>query len=131
MVGLLGEPSLADQGHLVGQGQHGPLPLIEQRGFAPGGQRQQALGALPMLHRHLGVHLDAVGAAVEHGGPQLDELLERQGNVGAAEIGFQPPHGLDGGGDLAGELDTTGHGKTPWMSAPMGDEHIVHAFIHG
>ncbi len=30
-------------------------------------QRQQTLGALPVLHRHVGVHLDAVGAAVDHG----------------------------------------------------------------
>jgi hypothetical protein len=65
-------------GHGLGQGQRRPLPRAEERRLPPGGQGVAALLGLAGRPGVLGAHVEAEGAAVELGRPELDQLAEHR-----------------------------------------------------
>src|SRR5690349_15535659 len=63
--------------------QRCPLAQAVERRLAPGREDVQPLLVLAPGPSVLAVHVEAVGAAVELGGAQLDELQQRRLEVGA------------------------------------------------
>src|ERR1035437_904675 len=86
LVGLGRDVRISQPGHRFGKGQRGALAGGEVRGFLPGGQPVQALLGLADRARVLGVHVDAVGAAVELGGADPDQLAEPGVDLGGVEF---------------------------------------------
>ncbi len=77
-VDIVGYVRLADQRDGIGEGERGALPLRVVRGLLPGGDGIQALLTLAALARVGGVHVNAVDAAVELGGTDPHEFLQRR-----------------------------------------------------
>ena len=74
--GLVGDVIIGLQGHRFGKGQRGPLALREVGRLPPRRQGVEPLLALPDRAGILGVHVDAVGAAVELRGAYADQLAQ-------------------------------------------------------
>ncbi|MNC79198.1 hypothetical protein D3C75_1316120 [compost metagenome] len=61
------------------------------------------------LARIIGVHVDAIGAAVDLRRAQADQLEQGGFQAGLAQGHFQANHGLVGFGSLLGPFDTLVH----------------------
>src|SRR6185437_4996623 len=70
----VGHMSVRDQSKGFGPGQGGAFAVGVERAFAPGIQRVEPLLALTDGAQIFPVHVDAVGAAVDLRGAQLDEM---------------------------------------------------------
>src|SRR6266536_1250854 len=77
--GLLGDTrgGIGDAGALLGEGQGGPLGLGEDGGLPPHRDEVEPQLGFPGVRGILGVHVGAVGAAVDLAGPDLHQLLRR------------------------------------------------------
>jgi len=105
---------IADEGDRFRPLERGALALGVERGFAPGVQRVEALLGFPGVAGVLGVHVDAVGAAVDLRGAGLHELeepgLDRRGGFARerehrlAEAGVQVFADVDSGAHVQSPL---------------------------
>src|SRR5688572_25993552 len=82
VVGGVGDVAVGDVGQGLGPLEGGAFAVGVVRGFAPGVQAVEALLAFAGGAGVLPVHVDAIGAAVDLGGAQLDHV--QQGLVEAA-----------------------------------------------
>jgi hypothetical protein len=86
LVSLIGNVRIGQARHGLGERQRRALARGEVRGLAPGGQAVDALLALADRARVLGVHVDAVGTAVELRGADPDQLAELRVDAGLVEL---------------------------------------------
>ncbi len=102
---------VGEAGALLGQLQRGPFGLGEDRGLAPGRDQVEPHRGLPGARGFLGVHVDAVGAAVDLAGADLHEFLGRGGQRRAREHLARRVEVLEelGSGVAAEEAETSFH----------------------
>lgn len=112
--------ALAEAGELLGPGQGGALAWGEVRGFLPDAERLQALLGLAGLARVVGVHVHAVGAAVDLRGAQIDQFDQRTLQAGLGQGLLQAEHGGVGVGRGLGPFEAGGHGESPWLKGRRG-----------
>src|SRR3569833_393111 len=110
VVRLLRHPGLGQPRHGLGEGEGGALPCGEVRRLAPDGQGVETLFGLADRPGVLGVHVDAVGAAVELRGVDPDELPQARIEVDAVELGggglVETVHGAGEAGRVGVEVET-------------------------
>ena len=92
VVGGVGDVVMADEGDLFGKGEDAAFFRGEEGRLLPGIKRVDALFGLAGFAGVPGMHIDAKGAAVDLGGPDLDEVFVGLGEAGGAEVLF---HGDD------------------------------------
>src|ERR687889_1995350 len=69
---------IIDQCEVFGQGQGSAFLGVKVRGFLPGGQDAEAFGVLPFCQRIMAMDSQAVGASIDLGYADLDELDEER-----------------------------------------------------
>ena len=74
---VVGDVALAQQGDRLGERQRGALPVGEEVDLPPGREDVEAPLVLADAAGLPGVEVEAEGAAVDLGGPQLDEVAQR------------------------------------------------------
>src|SRR5579863_1718161 len=85
--------AIANQRNRLRPFQRGAFSLGEKRRFPPGVECVQALLGLTRGPRVFGVHIDAVGAAVDLGRPDFYKLAERRFEArGLVDIVLQSAH---------------------------------------
>src|SRR5262249_36008385 len=85
-----------------------------ERGFMPGVEQQQPLGALAVLARLLAVHVQTIGAAIDLRGARLDERKQPRIDAAVGEVGLDFLHRLDSFGRLPGPVQSLGHFAAPF-----------------
>lgn len=93
-IGLLCKAPVVDQGYLFCDGQYGLLFCGEQVCLLPCVEQGNALDGLAIFEGILSVHVQAKGAAIDLGSPDLDELFVRLANLGGSQVGLQSVHGF-------------------------------------
>ena len=101
LVDIIRRMAFGDQRQRLGPGQGGALALAVERRFLPGVEQIKPLLAFAGGAQLLGVHVDAVGAAVDLRGAQLDEFKQRMFEAAAVDKGMQL---ADGFGALRGRF---------------------------
>src|SRR5580700_5949180 len=86
LVRLVGDVRIGQARDRLGERQRGALARGEVRGLRPGRQPIDALFGLADRARVLGVHVDAVGAAVELRGADPDQFAELGVDLGLVEF---------------------------------------------
>ena len=99
LVHLVRRMALGDQRQRFGPSQRRALALAVERRFIPGVEQIKPLFAFARGAQLLGVHVDAVGAAVDLRGAQLDQFQERMVEPAAVDEGMQLAHALAPCGD--------------------------------
>src|SRR5665213_943884 len=83
--------AVRDKGRSLGERQRSSLALGEQRGcFPPGTEDIEPTLVLPTDTGIACVHVQAVGTAVELGGPDFDQLIELAIEAAGAHVAFEP-----------------------------------------
>ncbi|MNC44202.1 hypothetical protein D3C75_930990 [compost metagenome] len=108
-------------GQAFGPGQGRTLTGREVSGIFPDTQGLQAGLGFAGLARIIGVHVDAVGTAVDLRSAQADQLQQRGFQPGLAQGHFQADHCLVGLRRVFGPFDTIAHLCSPVSSASGGD----------
>jgi hypothetical protein len=94
---------LRDERDRLGQRQRGLLARGEDVELVPGGEEVQELGVDAVLERLVDVHVEAVRAAVDLAGAELDEVRDARLEA-LVDLALQGDHPLVG----AGEVDRAG-----------------------
>src|SRR5215472_12666937 len=113
--------AVGDQGQRLGPGQRRPLALAVERRLAPGVEQIEPLLVLAGCAQLLGVHVDAMGAAVDLRRPQLHQLEQAMLKAAAVDEGMQFGNRLGGRGRGQAEIHPGFHASLPMSSdvAPM------------
>src|SRR5262245_47313616 len=94
----VGDRPFGRLGHRLGPGERAALAVGVEGGLAPGVEQVEPLLGLAGRAGVLGMHIDAVGAAVDLRGPQLHQMQEPVLQPAAAEVDLQAEQGPDGAG---------------------------------
>src|SRR6476620_7709482 len=94
-VSLVGGAGGRQRGQRLAPGKGCPLARAVDRRFAPRRQQMQPLLALASSACVLAVHVEAVGALVDLGGAELDELEQYRIEVAASNRLLETQHGLE------------------------------------
>src|SRR6202162_2763584 len=86
LVRLVGDVRVGQPRDRLGERQRGALARREVRGLRPGGEPVDTLLGLPDRARVLGMHVDAIGAAVELRGADPDQLAELRVDLGLVKL---------------------------------------------
>ncbi|MNH29657.1 hypothetical protein D3C79_899040 [compost metagenome] len=97
----------------LGPGQGGAFARGEVGGFFPDAEGLQTRLGFPGLARIVGVHVDAVRAAIDLRGPQADQLKQRRFQPGLTQGHLQTNHGLVGFWCVFGPFNTIAHPYSP------------------
>jgi hypothetical protein len=97
-VYIIRDVSLGDEGQGFCPLEGGALARSEERGFAPGIQGVEALLGVAEGAGVNGMHINAIGAAIDLGSAKLDEVQELLLDGGRLEMFFEREHGVQGVG---------------------------------
>src|SRR5690606_18441433 len=117
LVELVGNVVLRDERQGFRPLESRPLALAVERSLAPRRQQVEALLGLPCCARVLGVHVDAVRAAVELRGACLDQFEERVLETAAPHVRLQLAERRDSFVAQRAVLDAWLHGSQPYPLA--------------
>src|SRR6476659_9715695 len=112
----------------LGPLERGALAVGEERCLPPGAERVETLLRLAPEACLLGVHVDAVGTAVDLGGPDLDEVEKALVQL-RCDFAGEAEHGAaHTGGHVFRKIESWFHGWSPVLfepSAPKTDSQSL------
>src|SRR5262249_40634599 len=114
-------------GYRLGPGQRRPLPGRVERDLLPGLQEIEALLALAVLARLLAVHVEAVGAATDLGGPHLDQMDQALLEPAIADVALHARHGLVGVGNDGEGVEALHDDLSPRWAGPEGGAVLAYS----